>query len=436
MSKTSMKYFAIKTLGCKVNQSESETLAAQLQQYGLEESTGKTSNSKPDFYIINTCTVTGKAAMQSRQAIRQALKANPDAKIIVTGCYAQTDPDEIKTISGVHSVLGQNAKQHIDNIITSGDRLCAWNEEKHINIPRTASLKKTRPFLKIQDGCNSFCTYCIVPFARGRSKSLPSEIVIEHIRQYIDAGYHELVLTGVHLGMYGLDLYPETSLYNLLKQIDNSLISQHIRIRLSSIEPRELTNNIINLVSISDTFCKHFHIPLQSGDDHILKRMNRPYSGSFFEKQVLKIHSLIPDAAIGADVLIGFPGETQTAFENTFNIISKLPIAYLHVFPFSPRKRTPAAEYPNQIRQSVIKSRCKIMRDLSMHKKRTFYASFIGKTLTALIEGKRTRSGCLKGITSNYIPVLLNGEDDLKNTLVQVNIRKLTSDLHVLATCV
>lgn len=429
LSKKQAEYFTIKTLGCKVNQSESETLSIQLQQTGLKESSDKKPENKTDLYIINTCAVTGKAAMQSRQAIRQALRSNPNAKIIVTGCYAQTEPDEIKTIKGIHCVLGQDKKQHITNIILSELKQNVGYKKKNYNIEKTALLKKTRPFLKIQDGCNSFCTYCIVPYARGRSKSLPLKAVVDHIREYKTAGYHELVLTGVHLGMYGLDLSPETNLYNLLKLIDkHSEINMGIRIRLSSIEPREITDDIVKLVSKSDIFCKHFHIPLQSGDDYILKKMNRPYSGYFFKEKVLKIKRLIPDAAIGADVLTGFPGESEKAFENTFDLINQLPLSYLHVFPFSPRKRTPAAKYPDKIKPSVIKERCKVLRELSIHKKRKFYKSFIGKTLTALIEGTRTKTGLLKGITSNYIPVLLNGKDNLINTLAQVNIQKLNSD--------
>jgi threonylcarbamoyladenosine tRNA methylthiotransferase MtaB len=430
LHRISMKHFNIKTLGCKVNQSESETLAAQLQQKGMIDFTDNQSGEKADLYIINTCAITGKAAMQSRQAIRKALKENPQAKIIVTGCYAQTSPDEIKTINGVDCILGHNEKQNIINMVVSGETVCQWHEQKNISMP-TAPFKKTRPFLKVQDGCNSFCTYCIVPFARGRSKSLATENVLEHIRQYVAAGYHELVLTGVHLGMYGLDLSPKTNLYELLTQINNA--TDVYRIRLSSIEPLELTDNIIGLVSFSDKFCNHFHIPLQSGDDPILKKMNRPYSSSFFRKQVLKIKSLIPDAAIGADVLIGFPGETDKAFNHTLSLIDELPLTYLHVFPFSPRKGTPAARFPGQIRREVIKERCKIIRTLSTAKKRTFYTSFIGRTVTALMESKRTGTGHLKGITSNYIPILIEGKDDLKNTLVKVNLQQLTTDHQMLA---
>ena len=413
-----------------MNQSESENLAAQLQQGGMVEFTGNKPDEKADLYIINTCTVTGKAAMQSRQTIRRALKANPEAKIIVTGCYAQTNKDEVKAINGVHFVLGQNEKQHIVNMFVPGQKKCSWNAQKSISIPATP-LKKTRPFLKIQDGCNSFCTYCIVPFARGRSKSLPTKTVLNHIEQYVTAGYHELVLTGIHLGMYGLDLSPKTNLYELLTQI-NELTKVH-RIRLSSIEPFELTDNIVRLVSGSDTFCNHFHIPLQSGDNRILKKMNRPYSSNFFKERALKIKSLIPDAAIGADVLIGFPGETDRAFNNTFSLINDLPLTYLHVFPFSPRKGTPAAKYPDRINPEVIKKRCKTIRTLSTTKKIDFYTPFIGRTVTALIEEKRTGTGQLKGITSNYIPVLLEGEDNLKNTLIKVRLQALTADHKILA---
>ncbi len=421
--------FRITTLGCKVNQYESDAIARKLKDSGGVQVSGE---NKADLCIINTCTVTQKAAMQSRQAVRQAIRYNPDARIIVTGCYAQTEPDAIKKIDGVHHIIGHGDKHKIPDMVLSPEKgplpsLVHRNivSEGHFKqIPVTVSGNRTRPFLKIQDGCDTFCTYCIVPYARGRSRSMPLETVLENIRDLKQAGFHEVVLTGVHLGAYGLDLSPQTGLTALLDRIRESNAMD--RVRLSSIEPHELTRDIIQLVANTEIFCDHFHIPLQSGDDRILERMHRPYTGSFFRDLIVKIKDQIPDAAIGVDTLIGFPGETERAFENTYSLIEKLPVTYLHVFPFSSRPGTPAAKYSQKVPSKIIKARCEKMRRLGNEKKHTFYKKFMGKTVEILIESKRDKAtGLLKGITSNYIPVHVDGKDDLFNTLARVKIQKI-----------
>ncbi len=422
--------FKITTLGCKVNQYESDGIADYLKKSGFVEQTGK---NKADFCIINTCTVTQKASMQSRQAIRQAIRSNPDAFIVVTGCYAQTEPDVIKKIPGVHYNMGHDDKYKIPETIiaTSGQpSFCHRpNNESRPDkndfhcFPFTVKGNKTRPFLKIQDGCNNFCTYCIVPHARGRSRSMTPEMVLKNIRQLHRAGYHEVVLTGIHLGAYGLDLSPKTNLIALLYRIVESKTIH--RVRLSSIEPPELTDDIIKLVSETETICNHFHVPLQSGDDMILKKMHRPYTGSFFQDQVTKIHNIIPDAAIGVDTLIGFPGESDKAFENTYSLIKRLPVTYLHVFPFSSRSPTPASRYSQKVDSKIIKARCEKMRRLGNEKKINFYKNFIGKKVEIIIEGKRDHStGLLKGITSNYIPLYVKGNDNIINTIARAKIEK------------
>jgi len=250
---------------------------------------------------------------------------------------------------------------------------------------------------------------------------MPVESVLQHISAYRKAGFREVVLTGIHLGAYGSDLTPRTSLTELLRSVNDTKPIE--RVRLSSIEPHEVTEDIIRLVASSDMFCRHFHIPLQSGDDTVLKKMHRPYTNKFFRGLITNIHEQIPDAAIGADILVGFPGESNEAFENTYDTIKELPIAYLHVFPFSPRRGTPAAAYPDKVPVKIIKSRAKKMRDLGSIKRKEFYKKFIWKTLEILVEEKRDDlSGLLKGITSNYIPVFISGEDDLKNKIVKVKI--------------
>ncbi len=421
-----MTTFSIKTLGCKVNQFESETLEQTLVSQGCQPA-GK--EDEADYCIINTCTVTQKASMQSRQAIRQAIRANPQARILVTGCYAQTEPEAIRSIAGVHDIVSHRDKSRIPEMISQTEDRRQKTEGKNgvvqncPNHPSSAfSLQcRTRPFLKIQDGCNAFCTYCIVPYARGRSRSLPLEAVLESIRRLKADGIHEVVLTGIHLGQYGLDLKPQTSLTDLMAAIEAAAPME--RIRISSIEPAEISDELIDRVARSQIFCRHFHIPLQSGDNEVLMRMNRPYTREMFQHLVCRIHNRIPEAAVGADVLVGFPGESDTAFDQTVSLITALPITYLHVFPFSPRKGTPAYDFADQVPHSVVKTRCSALRALGNAKKKSFYRSRIGKEAEILIEGARDEAtGLLKGLTSNYIPVMVEGNDHLRNTLAKARI--------------
>ena len=426
--------FRVTTLGCKVNQYETDAVAQQLIDWGWVAASG---GDRADLCVINTCTVTQKASMQSRQAVRQAIRSNPTARIVVTGCYAQTEPDEILRIDGVHAVVGHGDKHKIPEIVRAAPqkhpprptliRRNIASECEFKQPPFTVLGDRTRPFLKIQDGCNAFCTYCIVPYARGRSRSMAPDKVLENITQLKDAGYHEVVLTGVHLGAYGLDLSPDFHLAGLLGRIRES--NPIDRVRLSSIEPHELTEEILTLVAETDLFCDHFHVPLQSGDDAVLEKMHRPYTRSFFRDLIVKIHSLMPHAAIGVDVLIGFPGETEKAFENTYALIEELPVTYLHVFPFSVRNGTPASKYPQQVDSRTIKFRCERMRILGHEKRQAFYKTFIGKHVEILIESKRDPStGLLKGITSNYIPVRINGDDNCVNTVAPVRIDRVERD--------
>ncbi|MCF8068763.1 MAG: tRNA (N(6)-L-threonylcarbamoyladenosine(37)-C(2))-methylthiotransferase MtaB [Desulfobacterales bacterium] len=423
-----MATYKITTFGCKVNQCESDSICSCMNLPGWSSAD---KNETADIFIINTCTVTQKASMQSRQAIRQAIRENPDAKVIVTGCYAQVNPEEIEAIKGVDVVIGQSDKHTIPEILAaleeSGSEIKKHNitsiENETAFSPLTISRtgNRTRFFLKVQDGCNSFCTYCIVPYARGRVRSMMPEEVMRNLEILDSEGFNEVVLTGVHLGRYGSDLEPQKSLLDLLKEID-ALSGIH-RFRLSSIEPKELSEEIIELVSLSNKFCRHFHIPLQSGDNHILKQMKRPYSRDYFKKLVLNIDKKIPDIAIGADVLVGFPGETDTEFNNTYALIESLPVSYLHVFPFSPRKGTPAASFPGQVHSKTIKERCRLIRRLGLKKKERFYSRFIGKTLNVLVEGAvKSSPGMMKGLTSNYLTVYIETNKFIKNTVVPVKI--------------
>lgn len=423
-----MKKFKIITLGCKVNQAESEAIAGRLA--GLDWQPAD-STEEADLCLINTCTVTRKAAMQSRQAVRQAIHASPQACIAVTGCYAETDPQALLNIKGLDCIVDQAGKSSLPEII----RACGLAKCDRPTILRSAGeasrspaalpsgtpAGRTRPFLKIQDGCDSFCTYCIVPYARGRSRSTSLQAALAGVEHLAGQGFHEVVLTGIHIGCYGRDLHPRSSLLELLQQI--AAMKSAVRVRLSSIEPLELTDEIAALVAGSDRFCRHFHIPLQSGDSDILKRMGRPYSPEVFREVVRKVRRLMPDAAIGVDVLAGFPGETEAAFENTFQLIQALPLSYLHVFPFSARPGTAAYDFPEHMPAQTIKQRCARLRQLGSRKRLAFHRSFIGQHVQVLTESRRDpKTGLLKGVSSNYLPVLFQGGDEMINRMVAVRV--------------
>jgi threonylcarbamoyladenosine tRNA methylthiotransferase MtaB len=415
------KKIQITTLGCKVNQAESEAIAAaivQKQGWHLADSL-----QQAGLCIINTCAVTQKAAMQSRQAIRRAIKDNPDSVVVATGCYAQNDPETIAGIKGVDYVIAQGEKHRLLEIITSlkengrqdylpvkppAPVICHNDilSRRHFDpmpAPSTCGMR-TRPFLKIQDGCNSFCTYCIVPYTRGPARSLPAKAALAEFKALAKTAPPEIVISGVHIGRYGRDFSSEMSLADLLLLFD-SVQGDHL-IRLTSIEPAEITDNLLSVIAGSKKFCPHFHVPLQSGDPKILKKMKRPYSPQVFEDRIKAINNLFPSAAIGADVIAGFPGEDDSAFEKTFKLLENLPVTYLHVFPFSPRPGTRAATFDKRVPADVIKKRCQLLRQLARRKKAKFYNQMTGKILDVGIEtAENQESGLSRGLSSNYIPV-------------------------------
>ncbi len=435
--------FTIRTLGCKVNQFESEAIAGLLSAAGWVQ----VDDGPADLYIVNTCAVTGRSAQQSRQYLRHYRRENAQAVIIATGCYATVGKNDINKIGCVDCIVSHAAKYKIPEI--AARLVQASDTESLPHFVDDGSAKdmfvcfstmpvqgsRTRPALKIQDGCNAFCAYCIVPYARGRSVSMPPEHVMAGIEQFSSAGYAEIVLTGIHLGAYGLDFSPPLSLYELLCRIDETTAIG--RIRLSSIEPCEISDDIIDLASRSPHICHHFHIPLQSGSDTILARMGRPYTADYFKGRVKKIKGAMPDAAIGIDVLSGFPGESELEFEQTMALIDEIPASYLHVFPFSPRPGTPAAKFSDQVRQSIIKERCRLIRQLGEVKRARFCREQTGRILPVRIEDKRDRAtGRLKGVTSNYLTVLVDGEDAPMNQDVFVRIGERVEGLRVWAEAV
>jgi len=434
-----MKKFTIITLGCKVNQCESAALTGLLETSGYRPGAPDENN---DMVILNTCTVTGKAAMQSRQAIRQAVRNHPKAKIVVTGCYAQTAPQEIQQIDGVDYIVGHGDKLNIPELVSRSNTQCSKPAIFHHDmlqarcfdpLPSAEPEARTRAFLKIQDGCNSFCTYCIVPYARGRSRSMPSNDVRTHLSRLAHKGLQEVVLTGIHLGAYGKDLEPKTSLIGLLSSIAES--KYVARLRISSIEPTEVDADLINMMAAPKSIvCPHLHIPLQSGDDTILKRMGRPYDKEYIVETIAAIHRNIAHVAIGMDILVGFPGEDEAAFDQTEALIERLPVSYLHVFPFSPRKGTPAAGFEAKVQESIVKERCKRMRRLGEEKKAQFYRANIGRMVNVLVES--VQSGFARGLSENYLPVVIAGDQHAENSIVSVCIDKVEQDLTVVGKIV
>lgn len=429
-----MRYRTI-TLGCKVNQCESAAIGRLLEAAGCAK---LQQDAPPDVVIINTCTVTGKAAMQSRQAIRKAVRLFPEARIVVTGCHAQIAPGQIRSIDGVDLIVGHHDKMRIAERLTLAAGANASEPSGAIGsidppafspLPPLGRNDRTRAFLKIQDGCNAFCTYCIVPYARGRSRSMPAADVSAHLQQATAEGFREVVLTGIHLGAYGADLDPPTHLTALLQKLIRQAAIH--RIRLSSIEPTEIGEPMLELFGDGGEgpICRHFHIPLQSGDDAVLSRMGRPYTAGQFARLINHIHSCVPMAAIGVDVMAGFPGETDAAFDRTCRLIENLPITYLHVFPFSPRKGTPAAGFKDKVPERITGIRCRRLRQLGEEKRKAFLHRMIGRKVTVLIQ---TAGGPLtgqpRGLSDNYVPVTLEAGTYKQNDLVKVRVGRVSDE--------
>ncbi len=412
---------ALATLGCKVNQCESAGIAEALLARGMalvpfEE--------EADCYIINTCTVTGRTDGESRRLIRRTIRRNPAAAVVVTGCYAQRSPEEIAGIPGVRMVAGNEEKSRIPEFIEgmapNGPLIRVGEIGKEIVRPAAASFPgHTRAFLKIQDGCDACCSYCIVPHVRGGSRSLPPEEVLGRISSLCGAGFREVVLTGIHLGAYGRDLLPAAKLASLVRRIAEE--SPLERLRLSSIEPREVTDELLFLLGNgSGRICRHLHIPLQSGDDAILAAMNRDYDGGFFRGLIDRVRSTVPGIAVGIDVMAGFPGETEAAFDRTVRLVEGLPVAYLHVFPFSRRPGTPAASMPDQVSGEEKKRRTARLRALDAAKRRAFAEGSLGETLDVLVEARQDReTNHFVGFSDNYIPVIVRGNVPV-NRIVRV----------------
>lgn len=413
-----MTTISITTLGCKVNQFESEALLDSLEKKGYSIAPY---SEDAEVVIINTCTVTQRADFQSRQMVRRVFRSNPKALIVVTGCYPQVESDPFLKIEGVRYILGNKEKGQLPYLLPlmeKGEfpRIQVGNiqdEKLFSEIPIHSFHHHTRAFLKIQDGCNSACSYCIVPKARGSSRSLTPERVVENLKGLKEKGYKEVVLTGIHLGAYGLDLQPQYPLSKLLQRLEEEETPD--RIRLSSIEPGDLSQELISILSKSVKICPHLHIPIQSGEDEILKMMNRDYNSSYIFDLIQELHLKIPNLSMGTDVIVGFPGETEEKFNKTFLFIEALPFSYLHVFPFSRKKGTLANQLPHQIDEREIKKRAERMRALGIHKRQTFFHQFLHQELKVLIIGPEEKGiGGWRGLSRNYISVQLKPQKGVR----------------------
>jgi len=419
------KTFRIITLGCKVNQYESGCLREALLQGGwVEASKGE----KAEVNIVNTCIVTQRASYQSRQAIRRAIKENPGGLAAAVGCYPQVFPEELQGIEGLDVLADNTVKGRLPEIFRQ------LTKRAHPAVVSEGAFSRgffdllpvsdrTRAMLKIQDGCDSFCTYCIVPYARGPVRSLEPEKVVERLSALSERGFKEVVLTGIHLGRYGTDLKPAIGLKDLLSLVGAKRLP--LRIRLSSLEPREVDQDIIEMVASEEWLCRHFHIPLQSGDDEILRRMNRDYRAEEFRRLIETIRSNIPLAAIGVDILAGFPGEDEGAFLHTYRLVADLPLSYFHVFPFSPRKGTPASKYGDQVPQKTIKARTDRLRSLGEMKRAAFHGSCLGRDFEVLTEGWLEKGRTVKGLSDNYLPLVFPSTRFSQNEIVRVRAERV-----------
>ncbi|MDP4194682.1 MAG: tRNA (N(6)-L-threonylcarbamoyladenosine(37)-C(2))-methylthiotransferase MtaB [Bacteroidota bacterium] len=413
---------AFYTLGCKLNFAETSIIGNQFVQNGFNV---VDFNEKADVYLINTCSVTDNADKECRQIVRRALRTNPNAFIAVTGCYAQLRSEEIARINGVDVVLGSNEKFKLFNYIDSfekKDLSCVYvSPTESLNEVNAAystdATGRTRAFLKVQDGCDYKCSYCTIPLARGKSRSLQADEVLRDFNKLLDQGYKEIVLTGVNVGDYGKAL--EIDFFKLLQKILE--IPQEFRVRISSIEPNLLTDEIIDLTLNNPKMCEHFHIPLQSGSPEILKLMQRRYKQQYYRDLIYKLTEKIDGVGIGVDVIVGFPGETNERFLETYQFLNELPVSYLHVFTYSERPNTKAITMTGSVDIQERKRRNNMLRILSEKKRNEFYRRMIGRDLNVIFEHEN-HMGQMKGFASNYVRVQKPYDDTMINKFVTIKL--------------
>ncbi len=422
------------TLGCKLNTYDTQWFREQFVRQGYRV---VTYGEPADVTVVNTCTVTGQGDAQSRQMLRKAHRISPGGTVVAVGCYAQTDGDRLIEMPEVDLVVGTAERDRLLDLLGDG---CSLGQA-FVTRGRAARFQdmdieefggRARAFVKVQEGCDAFCSFCVIPFARGRSRSRGLVSTLDQVKRLVDSGYQEVVLTGVNVGEYGRDLEAadlcgSVDLLGLLEAVDG--IPGLRRFRVSSIEVSHLSDDVIDLLAGSRRFCRHLHVPLQSGDDGILGAMRRPYTCSEYLKRLERLVERVPGIGIGGDVMVGFPGEAEEAYRRTVETITESPLAYLHVFPFSVREGTPAARMENQVSPSTKKRRAAELRDLGSAKKRAFIAGFLGEALEVLFEGRREpETGHLQGVTDNYIRVFAPGPDCAMDRIRTVRLERLDGE--------
>ncbi len=428
---------AFATLGCRTNQNDTAEMQTILEQEGFSI---VGSQDRADIYVINTCTVTAKSDSSSRQAVKKSLAINDDAMIVFTGCYAQNSPEEAAQISGLDVVLGNANKLEIAQVIKT--QLNRLQQEDAFGLPlvhmsditqkwdfKTIPVSdfhgKTKAFIKVQTGCEEACAFCTVVRARGRSISDSRENILNNVHRSLATGFREITLTGINLGTYGMDTNPPETFFSLVEEILD--LEGEFRVRLSSINPMEIDDRLIALMAERDNLCSHFHIPLQSGDDTILSRMRRNYNVRQYRDVVKKAVTRNPGLGLGADIIVGFPGETDAMFENTRRMIEDLPFTTLHVFSYSPRPGTEAAGFTNDVPKAIKKERNKILTELGNRKARQFRESLLGQTVPVLVENSREpQTGRLRGHSDTYIPVSFEGSDKWMNRIIPVRVTEVS----------
>lgn len=429
---------AITTLGCKVNQYDTATLQERLSAVGHQ---CVPFSELADVYIVNSCTVTNQADAESRQVARRAKRRNPDAQVIMTGCYAQVSPDSVSQVPEVDYVVGLNRLDDLVSLVSQGhpqptDRkvfVSNLRPSKHeapgINTFGAVTFQgQTRAFLKIQEGCDLFCTFCIVPMSRGKSRSVAPRMILDQLDRLADQGFQEVVLTGIHLGGYGEDLDPRVNLVWLLEALEERRPVP--RIRLSSLDPHEISAPLMQFLTQSEIFCPHLHIPLQWGEDSILARMRRRYDTALARDVLAELRERMPHAALGTDLIVGFPGEGEAEFTQGMDFLEECPFTYFHVFPYSVRSGTTAAKFTDRVPPAIIRERARQVRELGERKKTAFTRQFEDTTLPVLFEHLRDKAtGQLKGYSRNYVRVYANGSDDYMNREVPVKITQACDGL-------
>jgi threonylcarbamoyladenosine tRNA methylthiotransferase MtaB len=417
---------AMVTLGCKVNAYDTAALAERLRSAGCRIVGAADA---ADVVVVNSCSVTNAADAESRRLVHRAGRRTPAPRIVVTGCWAQTNPAAAAGLPGVAAVVGTGQPDAVVRAVLAdsrddGPRIAVADVRRLRDVDTTGARGfggQTRAFLKVQEGCDLFCTFCIVPMARGRSRSLAPRAVLTELEALAARGYQEVVLTGVHLGGYGHDLNPQRDLAWLLEALaEQSLVP---RLRLSSIDPHEVTETLVRRVAEIPALCEHFHVPLQAGDDGVLARMRRRNDVALARERLAMIRDLIPDAAIGTDLIAGFPGESATAFEGTVRLLRSSPVTYAHVFPYSPRSGTTAAKLPGHLPAPLVRARAQRLRRIAAGKRQAFARRWDGTEAEVLVEGRRdATTGRLRGYTRNYLRVQVDGPDTLAGRRVRVRL--------------